>query len=155
MYLRSWLEAKTAALRRLRRDLEEGRVDEDVVGLLEAINAHPDYFTTSSCSGRIQLAEARILNVRAGFRSVAKWHLPPEPGEKFPALPGAPPFGSEPLPEALGELLGVQLIPLFYIRNKRLEIVTASEPYQPHLGDHVIALTAPDVPLGEGVSKMS
>jgi len=52
-------------------------------------------------------------------------------------------------PESLGDLLGVQLIPLFYIRNKRLEIVTASEPYQPHLGDHVIALTAPDVPLDD------
>lgn len=34
---------------------KKGEVDEKVKPLLNALNAHPDYYTTSSCSGRILL----------------------------------------------------------------------------------------------------
>ncbi len=40
------------------------------------------------------------------------------------------------------------IIPLFVIRNNdRLVVITASDPYIPHVGDRVIALTAPDYSL--------
>ena len=34
---------------------QKGRVDEHIIPLLDAINTHPDYYTTSSCAGRILL----------------------------------------------------------------------------------------------------
>ncbi|KAI4311995.1 hypothetical protein MLD38_036854 [Melastoma candidum] len=33
----------------------KGTIDAPIIPLLEAINRHPDYFTTSSCSGRISV----------------------------------------------------------------------------------------------------
>lgn len=81
MDLRSWLEAKNQALRVLEDHRRLNRVDRDIIRVLDAINRHPDYFTTSSCSGRIQVVEAEILTLRRGFRSLGKWHEPPDPDE--------------------------------------------------------------------------
>ena len=37
----------------LEQKVYEGEVDEAILPIVEAINAHPWYFTTSSCAGRI------------------------------------------------------------------------------------------------------
>ncbi|MBW2999414.1 hypothetical protein KY339_01975 [Candidatus Woesearchaeota archaeon] len=34
---------------------KKGKVDKEIAGLVKLINKHPDYYTTSSCSGRITL----------------------------------------------------------------------------------------------------
>lgn len=34
---------------------KKGEIDEKIIPLLDLINAHPDYYTTSSCSGRVYL----------------------------------------------------------------------------------------------------
>src|SRR3989338_2309734 len=44
---------------------KKGFIDAEIKDLVEAINVHPDYYTTSSCSGRILLytaSEARKKN---------------------------------------------------------------------------------------------
>jgi len=71
-----WFEAKRRALTMLEEHIRAGRVDEDVLDLLRAINSREDLFTTSSCSGRIQLYEAELPGMKFELRTVGKWHRP-------------------------------------------------------------------------------
>lgn len=48
---------------------KKGNVDEHISSLLDTINEHPDYYTTSSCSGRIML----IVDTDSKDKSNAKW----------------------------------------------------------------------------------
>ena len=48
-------QRKAEALRRLKRDLKEGKVDLKVLEILDLINSIPDFYSLSSCSGRICL----------------------------------------------------------------------------------------------------
>lgn len=45
-------------MKRLKEAKEKGLVDEPIIYLLDAINACPQYFTTSSCAGRIILIKS-------------------------------------------------------------------------------------------------
>lgn len=60
----------------MREHLLQGRVDPDIVDLLERINSSSDYYTTSSCSGRIQLAACEHPGEKGKLRVLAKWHRP-------------------------------------------------------------------------------
>ena len=48
---------KVQALRKanLMDKSRKGDIDKEILGLVNLINSHPDYYTTSSCAGRIQL----------------------------------------------------------------------------------------------------
>jgi tRNA wybutosine-synthesizing protein 3 len=72
---------KKAFVDRLEREALQGRVDGDVLPLLRLLNQHPDIYTTSSCSGRIMVAEAArpSYSKGRGFRPVARWHHPVPP----------------------------------------------------------------------------
>ena len=48
---------------------KKGSVDEDIRPLLEAINSRPQYYTTSSCAGRIVL----LVNPESGKKHEAIW----------------------------------------------------------------------------------
>ncbi len=48
---------------------KKGTVDKAISFLLDTINKHPDYYTTSSCSGRIML----IVDTKSKDKSNAKW----------------------------------------------------------------------------------
>ncbi len=74
--LDAWLRRRAHTLKGLREHLAAGRVDEDIIGLLEAINSLPYAFSTSSCSGRIQLYEANEPGEKFELRTVSKWHTP-------------------------------------------------------------------------------
>ncbi len=76
-----WAEGREKALRQLREHREQGRVDEDILPLLDAINSVPWLYTTSSCSGRIQLAASPLPGDKGVMRILAKWHRPVNPGE--------------------------------------------------------------------------
>jgi tRNA wybutosine-synthesizing protein 3 len=69
---------KKAFIERLEREALQERVDGDILPLLRLLNAHPDIYTTSSCSGRIMVAETvrPSYSKGRGFRPVAKWHHP-------------------------------------------------------------------------------
>lgn len=74
--------------------LEKGKVDPDIIELLSIINRHPDYYTTSSCSGRIQVSASETPGEKGVMVVVAKWHRPIEEYElnrvtqhaKYPSL---------------------------------------------------------------------
>ena len=68
-------------LARLRSLQLAGEVDRDVIEILEMINFHSHYLTTSSCSGRIQLIELREVGDKKSSNVVAKWHRPPTPDD--------------------------------------------------------------------------
>jgi len=72
---------KKAFVDRLEREALQVRVDGDVFPLLRLLNQHPDIYTTSSCSGRIMVAEAvrPSYSKGRGFRPVARWHHPVPP----------------------------------------------------------------------------
>jgi len=70
----AWLKNREFSLKRLEEHRREGRVDQDILELLDAINSLEYAFTTSSCSGRIQIYEAREPGDKFGLRTLVKWH---------------------------------------------------------------------------------
>ena len=65
---------KDTALRSLRGAVSGEMVDEKIVFLLRKINALSDYYTTSSCYGRIVVAESTADNKKREYRFLGKWH---------------------------------------------------------------------------------
>ncbi len=74
LYTKNFDEQKARAMEGLRRALEEGKVDEDIITLLEKINALENYFTTSSCSGRISVMEMPHFGDKVNSVWLGKWH---------------------------------------------------------------------------------
>jgi len=56
------------------KEHSEGRTDVDILDLLNLINSSQNYYTLSSCSGRIQIIEGRNYSKRKELRSIAKFH---------------------------------------------------------------------------------
>jgi len=83
-----WGERKRAALERLKLHIAQGRVDPDILSLLDVINSLPFAYTTSSCSGRIQLYEARVPGEKFDMINLGKWHSPVEPDEILSKIRG-------------------------------------------------------------------
>ncbi len=83
-------QRKAIFIERLMREAREGRVDFDIYDFLLEFNKRlGDYYTTSSCSGRICVVEARRFSFskgRGGFRFVEKWHRPVTIGEVLNVL---------------------------------------------------------------------
>lgn len=65
---------KDAALLSIEDAAREKTVDEKIVFLLEKINALSDYYTTSSCYGRIVVAESSVDNKKREYKFLGKWH---------------------------------------------------------------------------------
>ncbi len=76
-----WDALRRKALAQLESHKLEGRVDADIVWLLDLINSSPDYYTTSSCSGRIQVVAGRHPGEKGKLRVLAKWHRTITPEE--------------------------------------------------------------------------
>ncbi|NPB02207.1 MAG: hypothetical protein GXO28_04780 [Methanopyri archaeon] len=88
-----WEGEKKRRLKRLREAIERGEVDEPVIPVLDAINRHPDWCTTSSCSGRVIVLHEPEIGDKTRSRFLARWHRPPEPHEIAEAVEKAPPHG--------------------------------------------------------------
>ena len=70
---RRFLQAKEQALARLQEAIEEGEVDELALPVLERINAIEDFYTTSSCSGRIVVMEVPGVGAKQGACFLGSW----------------------------------------------------------------------------------
>jgi len=64
---------KDRALERLRLR----GADEEIVPILSKINSSEDFFTTSSCSGRIVLISIPEIGAKREAKFIGKWHRPP------------------------------------------------------------------------------
>lgn len=65
---------KDIALSKLLKARDNGLVDVLVSSLVDAINKSDSYYTTSSCSGRIVVSQADVLNKKSSFSFLGKWH---------------------------------------------------------------------------------
>ena len=65
---------RDAALRKYEEAKREGKVDEDIVPLLDRINYETRYYTTSSCSGRIGILQLPELGDKKNSAFLGKWH---------------------------------------------------------------------------------
>ena len=81
-------EEKKWALGRLR----ERGADEEVEVLLQKLNSLEDFFTTSSCSGRIALICLPEIGAKREARFIGKWHRPVNKEEVFEAITSATSF---------------------------------------------------------------
>lgn len=66
--------AKQQALRKLSEAITHDEIDIKMQGLLEILNDHPAYFTTSSCAGRIVVLELPSLGDKQNAVFLGKWH---------------------------------------------------------------------------------
>jgi Uncharacterized conserved protein, COG1590 len=71
---KAWKERKEHFLKRLENDVKIGRVDSDIIDLLNLINSFENYYTLSSCSGRIQLIEGPSFSNRKSLKNFGKFH---------------------------------------------------------------------------------
>ncbi|NJE00469.1 hypothetical protein [Thermococcus sp. JdF3] len=74
LYTKNFDEQKAKAMAGLRKALAEGKVDGDIISLLEKINSLENYFTTSSCSGRISVMEMPDFGDKVNSVWLGKWH---------------------------------------------------------------------------------
>ncbi|WP_457741461.1 tRNA(Phe) 7-((3-amino-3-carboxypropyl)-4-demethylwyosine(37)-N(4))-methyltransferase Taw3 [Thermococcus sp.] len=74
LYTKNFDEQKAKAMEGLRKALEAGKVDRDIITLLEKINSMENYFTTSSCSGRISVMEMPHFGDKVNSVWLGKWH---------------------------------------------------------------------------------
>ncbi len=63
-------------MQELATKIKNGLVDTQILPIIEAINSHPDYCTTSSCSGRVQVLELPKLGDKERSTVLGKWHEP-------------------------------------------------------------------------------
>jgi len=64
------------ALEKYRRAKEDGKVDEDIISLLDTLNSSSEFYTTSSCSGRIVLITLPEIGDKKNAFFLGKWHTP-------------------------------------------------------------------------------
>lgn len=74
LYEKNFELQKRLAMEKLRKALMEGLVDRDIIPLLEKINSRDEYFTTSSCSGRIAVMQMPDFGDKVNARWLGKWH---------------------------------------------------------------------------------
>lgn len=65
---------KEERMKTLDRKICDGEVDRDILPLIESINASPDYFTTSSCAGRIVLLAIPGIGDKEEAEFLGRWH---------------------------------------------------------------------------------
>jgi len=74
LYTENFDEQKAKAMESLKKALAKGKVDGDIISLLEKINSLENYFTTSSCSGRISVMEMPHFGDKLNSVWLGKWH---------------------------------------------------------------------------------
>lgn len=70
------MQDKLEAMKKLKRALDEGKVDDDIIDLLLLINSIKGIHTTSSCSGRVGIMETPEFGAKPLSRWLIKKHEP-------------------------------------------------------------------------------
>ena len=69
---------KKHVLKDYKKALENNQIDSGIVQILNLINSHPDYYSTSSCSGRILLLALAKPGSKTDSIMLGRWHEPIE-----------------------------------------------------------------------------
>lgn len=65
---------KEDALKDFKQKLERGQIDQRVIPVLEILNADNNYYSTSSCSGRVMVIELAYPGAKNESTILGKWH---------------------------------------------------------------------------------
>ena len=71
---KKFFDNRRRALLKLQKAISERRVDKKAISIIKKINKKADYFTTSSCSGRIVIIEIPFPGKKRKARFLGKWH---------------------------------------------------------------------------------
>ena len=77
---------KQNALKKLKSALENRQVDSLIIDLLHKINSQEEYFTTSSCAGRIVVLQLPKIGDKKHAVFLGRWHRQVTRDEVFSAL---------------------------------------------------------------------
>ncbi|RZN40572.1 MAG: hypothetical protein EFT35_02695 [Methanophagales archaeon ANME-1-THS] len=105
---------KKRALERLERRGADGEVEE----LLQRLNELDDYFTTSSCSGRIVVILIPEIGAKREAVFLGKWHRPVRKEEVLEAIHSAAPSRN-------GEVWFITQSPIVHVACRNLGMATA------------------------------
>ncbi len=83
---RDFLGGKKVALEKLSKASSENKVDSDILQVLNIINKSEDYYTSSSCAGRIVLLEIPSIGDKKEARFLGKWHESIKPSDILSTL---------------------------------------------------------------------
>lgn len=86
---KSFLRLREKALKSLEKAIQEEKVDEDIIDILNILNRNKDIFTTSSCSGRAVIIEVPYPGAKPGARFLGKWHRRVEKEDVYRSLESA------------------------------------------------------------------
>ena len=78
---KDFLDGKKIALEKLSKAKNEEKVDEKILPILDIINRSDDYYTSSSCAGRIVLLEIPGIGDKKNAKFLGKWHRTIQPEE--------------------------------------------------------------------------
>jgi tRNA wybutosine-synthesizing protein 3 len=78
---KGFFDCKEMALKSLEKASLEKKVDKKILSVLNIINKSGEYYTTSSCSGRIVLLEIPSIGDKRNARFVGIWHRKIKPKE--------------------------------------------------------------------------
>ena len=67
---------KQHALQSMQQAIQEELVDDAIIHLLKLINDSQEYYTSSSCAGRIMLLELPSIGDKIRAKCLGKWHMP-------------------------------------------------------------------------------
>lgn len=70
---RSFLQAKEKVMETLKKAMENNEVDKKAIPIIEKLNGIDEFFTTSSCSGRITIMELPSIGNKIDARFLGKW----------------------------------------------------------------------------------
>ena len=71
---RDFLKNKKQTLLKLENAKKEGLVDAGIIPILDLINSYDEYYTSSSCYGRIVLLEIPEIGDKKNAKWLGKWH---------------------------------------------------------------------------------
>ncbi len=71
---RDFIQNKKNTMEKLSDAIEENKVDSGIIPILEKINSYDEYYTSSSCFGRIVLLEIPKIGDKKNANSLGKWH---------------------------------------------------------------------------------
>lgn len=71
---RDFIENKTNALKKLKKALDEKKVDKGIFPIIKIINESENYYTSSSCFGRIVLLQIPEIGNKKEAEFLGKWH---------------------------------------------------------------------------------
>ena len=108
---RDFLEGKKVALEKLKKAKIENKVDTGIEPILNIINKSDDYYTSSSCYGRIVLLEIPNIGDKKRAKFLGKWHRTISVDELYSAVKMA----------KIGQIWLLSQSPIIHISAKTIE----------------------------------